>query len=98
MDVHLDIEALEKAESQIDQFISKRSREREEANRVEEALAESTRRVNKKRRRASRQAWIDHHGHMNRLHLGLAAEHADKRSRLMLESGYERDDGPPEAA
>jgi hypothetical protein len=68
---------------------------REEENAEEELWRASERRVREKRRRANRQAWIDHHGHMNLLHLGLAAEHADKRSRLMLEGGYEPD---PEAA
>ncbi len=88
-----DVEAAEKAEAQIDQFISKRSRDKQEANHVEAAWAESERRVREKRRRANRQAWIDHFGHMISLHLNLAAEHADKRARLLAESGYEPEDG-----
>jgi hypothetical protein len=90
-----DVDALEKAEAQIDAFIAKRCREREEANVVEAAWAESERRVREKRRQTNRQAWIEHHGHMNLLHLGLAAEHADKRSRLLLET---KPDQGPEAA
>jgi hypothetical protein len=94
-----DVEAVERVEAELDNFISKRSRAREEANRTEAAWAESTRRVNEKRWRANRLAWIDYFGKMNRLHLSLAAEHADRRSRLMLEGGYEPDEAPgPEAA
>jgi hypothetical protein len=83
-----DAEAVERAEDSIDAFINKRSKAKKTANTEEEAWKESTRRVNEKRRRANRWAWMDHHGHMNLLHLGLAAEHADKRSRLMLETGH----------
>jgi hypothetical protein len=90
-----DVEAAEKAEAQIDQFISKRSRDKQEANRVEAAWAESECRVREKRRHANRLEWIDHYGKMNLLHLGLAAEHADKRSRLLLET---KPDQGPEAA
>jgi hypothetical protein len=94
------VEAAERVEAELDNFISKRSREREEADRVEAVWVESARRHRARRRERNRQAWIDHHDLMNRLHLGLAAEHADKRSRLMLESGYEPDEAPepPEAA
>jgi hypothetical protein len=92
-----DVEATERIESEIDAFISKRSRERKEANAEEEAWKESTRRVNEKRRQANRKAWIDYFGHMNRLYLSLAADHADRRSRLMAESGYEPDDRPEAA-
>jgi hypothetical protein len=90
-----DVEAVEAAEASIDAFINKRSKDKEKANEEEELWKASTGLVNAKRRRANRQAWIDHHGHMNLLHLGLAAEHADKRSRLMLET--EPDDGPEAA-
>jgi uncharacterized protein YifE (UPF0438 family) len=92
------VEAVERVEAELDAFINKRSREREEANREEEAWKESTRRVNETRRRANRCAWIDHHGHMNLLHLGLAAEHADKRLRLMLETGHTEEANEGEVA
>jgi hypothetical protein len=39
-----DVEAVEAAESQIDLFISKRAKEKEETNRVEASWAESERR------------------------------------------------------
>jgi hypothetical protein len=80
-----DVESAEKAEKSIDEFINKRARDKAEANKEEEKWRAAVRRVREKRRRENRRLWIDHHGHMNLLHLGLAAEHADKRSRLMLE-------------
>ncbi len=92
-----DVEAAERVEAELDAFVLKRSREREEANAVEAAWAESERRVREKRRQANRKAWIDYFGHMNRLYLSLAADHADRRSRLMAESGYEPDDRPEAA-
>jgi hypothetical protein len=98
LDLH-DVDAVEKAEAQIDAFISKRAKEREEANKLEEFWAEQERRHRERQREANRRAWIDHHGVMSRLHTGLAAEHADRRSRLLAECGYEPDEAPdPEAA
>ncbi len=88
----MDYEAVEAVEAQLDQFIEKRARESAEQRRVEAEWAISERRHRERRREANRQAWIDFYGHMNRLHLGLAAEHADRRSRLMLEGGHEPDD------
>jgi hypothetical protein len=92
------VEAVERVEAELDAFINKRSREREEANREEEDWKESTRRVNEKRRRANRCAWVDHHRQINLLHLGLAAEHADKSSRLMLETGHSEEPNEGEVA
>ena len=94
-----DLEDLEKAEQQIDQFIERRARERADANKEEEFWLEQERRHRERRREANRRAWLDFYEHMNLLHLGLAAEHADKRSRLLAESGFEPDEAPgPEAA
>jgi hypothetical protein len=91
-----DVDKIEAVEASLDAFINSRSKAKEKANAEEELWRASERRVREKRRRSNRQAWIDHYGHMNVLHRSLAAEHADKRSRLMLESGYEPDDGPEE--
>ncbi len=77
-----DAEAAEKAEAQIDQFITKRSRERDYANREEEAWKESTRRVNEKRWRANQIAWADHYEAMYRTHARLAADHAARAMAL----------------
>ena len=84
-----DFDAVERVESELNLFIEKRARDKEEANRLEAAWAESTRRHNAQRREVNRQSWIAYYGHMHRLHLGLAAEHANRGSRLMLEAGYE---------
>lgn len=70
------------------------SRSRESVRLEEKEIRVAARLVREKHRRENRQAWADFHGHMNVLHTSLALEHADKRSRLMLERG-ERDDGPP---
>lgn len=80
-----DFEAVERVEAELDSFINKRSREREEANRTEAAWAESERRVVERRRETNRERWINYFEHMHRLHLDLAAEHANRRSRLMPE-------------
>lgn len=94
-----DVEAAERVEAELDNFITKRAREKAEANRVEEEWRVSERRVREQRRQSNRMAWIDYFGHMHRLHLGLAAEHADKRSRLLAEAGYVPEESPgPEAA
>lgn len=52
-----DVDAIERAESEIDRFILKRSRFQEAANREEQAWKESTRRVNVSRRRETRAAY-----------------------------------------
>jgi hypothetical protein len=91
--VEFDVVAAEQAEKSIDVFIerraSARSKGKSEANRLEEFWAASARFANAQRRRENLIAWIDYFGHMHRLHLRIAAEHADRRSRLMLEAGYE---------
>jgi hypothetical protein len=89
-----DVEAAERAEKSIDEFINKRARDKAEANKEEEELRAVARRIREKRRRDNRKLWIDHHGVMNALHTGLALEHANKRARLLAESGYEPEDGP----
>lgn len=94
----MDVDKIESVEASLDAFINARSKAKEKVNAEEDLWRASERRVREKRRQANRQAWLDFYEHMNRLHLGLAAEHADKRSRLMLEGGYEPDDEPPEAA
>jgi hypothetical protein len=94
-----DVEAAEKAEAQIDAFISKRVKEREDANKEAKFWVEQERHHRERRREENRQAWLDFYEHMNRLHLVLAAEHADKRSRLLAEGEYEPGENPdPEVA
>jgi hypothetical protein len=90
----LDPVAAERAERSIDEFINACSKAKKKANAEEEAWKESTRRVNLKRQRENREAWTAHHGHMHRLHLALATEHADRRSRLLAEDYAGLDEGP----
>jgi hypothetical protein len=92
-----DVEAAERVEAELDNFINKRGRNKAEANQEEEACKASTRLANAKRRRENRKLWIDHHGVLNVLHTGLALEHANKRARLLAEGGYEPGDGPEAA-
>jgi hypothetical protein len=90
----LDVEAVGRAEASIDAFINSRSKAKERANEEEALWKASERRVQQKRREANRQEWLRFYERMNHLHLGLAAEHADRRSRLLAECGYEPDEGP----
>ena len=86
-----DVAAAERAERDLEAFINRRSKGREEANRLEAAWAESTRRVNEKRRRTKRWAWVAHHDRMTRTHQALADEHADERSRLLTKILFEEE-------
>ncbi len=92
-------EETEAVEQALDQFIERRARDREDANREEEAWKESTRRVNAKRREENRLAWIDYYGRMHHAHLGIAEDHARRRAQLLAEREYEPDEAPgPETA
>jgi hypothetical protein len=95
-----DIEATEKAEKSLDEFINRRAKAKEKANAEEEFWAEQDCRHRERRREANRKLWIDYYGSMHRVHLGIAEGHARRRSQLMLEGGYEPDEAPesPEAA
>jgi hypothetical protein len=81
-----DVEAAEKAEASIDAFINKRFREREEANRVEAAWAESFRRFNEHRRERNRELWRIYHLEraecLERTAAKLAASHRAKAEAL----------------
>ena len=70
------------ATDQIDALIGKRAR-MEEQNRAEEmAWRESVRKHRAAERRRLFWEWIRHHEHMQRLHEGLAAEHAARALEL----------------
>jgi hypothetical protein len=78
----LDYEATEAVEQQLDQFIEKRTREREDANRIEEAWAESERRHQEHRRERNRELWRTWHlGQAERLERTAAELAADHRAR-----------------
>jgi hypothetical protein len=96
----LDPFSVERAEASLDAFINSRSRDKKKANSEEEMWRASERRVRAQRRQENRQSWLEYYEKMNRLHLGIAAEHADRRSRLLAEDYTGPSSGPnaPEAA
>jgi hypothetical protein len=87
----VDVEAVERAENEIDGFISRRAKENAEANRIEALWVESTRRYNEKRRRDNRAAW--HAFHLSqaecieRTAAELAANHRARAEALAEEPG-----------
>ena len=91
-DVIDDVDAVEAASAQIDQFIERRARERSDANKVEEFWQEQERCHRERRREANRKLWIDYYGSMHRVHLGIAEGHARRRAQLMVEGGFEPDE------
>ena len=93
-----DVEAAEKAEQQINLFIDKRSREREEANRVEAAWAESTRRHRQKVRLANGHAWVGYFDHLASCHERRADEYHDRSREVaaMVEALVDEAPGPEE--
>jgi hypothetical protein len=93
-----DVETVEKSEASIDAFILKRSREREEANRIEEAWAESTRRYRHKVRLANGYAWVDYFDHLALRHERRADEFRDRSREVaaMVEALVDEAPGPEE--
>lgn len=61
----VDVEAAERVESELDQFIEKRAREAKDANAIEAAYAASVRRFHKARH--DRNAWSWYHFHSEQL-------------------------------
>ncbi len=82
----MDVEAMERVESELDRIIEKRAHEAKDAERIEDLWKESTRRERDKRRRENRALWHGHHEHMRELHSSLAAEH-EARARALLGGG-----------
>jgi hypothetical protein len=78
----MDFEAVEAAEAALDQFIERRARGREDAQREEEFWKESTRRVNEKRRRENLAAWCEYYRQLALRHHDLAAENAARADAL----------------
>ncbi len=72
----LDVDVIERVKSELDSFIEKRAREKKkEANRIEAAWAESTRRHNERRWRENCSLWYSHHCHLQAVHQDLADRH-----------------------
>jgi hypothetical protein len=87
-----DVEAVEAAKALIDAFISKRSLEKQEANRVEAAWAESAIRQRRKVRFANGRAWRDYYDHLALCCERRADEYRD-RSREVSEMIGALDEG-----
>jgi hypothetical protein len=100
-----DVAATEAAEKSIDAFIQARSLSQEEANRVEEAWKESTRRFNQNRHREYAQGWLDHHDRQIATHeatfgrlLSYHRGERDRYARMLGIPAIERDNGSEAAA
>ncbi len=80
-----DVEAAEKAEAELDDFVLKRSRSQEAANREEALWAESTRRFNQKRRKHNAREWLNFHDRQLKGHEAtfgaLVGHHRAERAR-----------------
>jgi hypothetical protein len=77
-----DVEAVERAEAELDNFINKRACEREKANEQEEFWADQERQHRERRREENRVAWYSYERHLERVHMGLAAEHRARAEQL----------------
>ena len=78
----MDVEAMERAEAELDRFIDRRAREAGDANAIEELWAESVRRHHARRREENRIAWVAFHRGLARAHASISAEHLDKADAL----------------
>lgn len=80
-DIGTNIGAGETVEKELDAFIERRSRARDPEE-ESEAWKESVRAYHHGRRRENREAWRHHHRLMQRVHEGIAAEHAARAEAL----------------
>jgi hypothetical protein len=78
----LDHAAVERAESEIDNFILKRNREREDANEIQALWAASEARERARRHEENREAWVRYERHMEALHASLSEEHRERAEAL----------------
>ncbi|MBA3474688.1 MAG: hypothetical protein H0T57_15955 [Rubrobacter sp.] len=83
----LDPVAVERVESEIDKFVSKRAQEKRDANAIEELWTISERKDRERRRRENRAAWYAFEVHMSELHASLSKEHRSKAEGLLEEPG-----------
>lgn len=75
------------AAASIDQLIERRSASQEEANRIEAAWAESTRRHNARQRERNRALWIEFHSRLAASHARISADHEARVEELAREQG-----------
>jgi predicted acetyltransferase len=81
----LDIEATDRAERQIETFITRRENERRKSEgerAVEELWMPSERAYFARRQEDNRMAWCDYHRRLQALHQGLADEHRVEIEKL----------------
>ena len=81
---YVDVEAMERAEAELDRFIDRRAREAGDANAIEELWAESVRRHHARRREENRQSWIAFHRGLARAHAAISDEHRVKADALAV--------------
>ena len=75
---YVDVEAMERAEAELDRFIDRRAREAGDANAIEELWAESVRLHHARQQETNREAWHSYEMHMCKLHASLSEEHRVK--------------------
>jgi hypothetical protein len=83
----VDVETASAAAS-LDALIEKRSRQRDEANSIEEMWAASERKHKARVRQEHRELWIDYYRRMAESHALLSAEH-QRRARALMASEAE---------
>jgi hypothetical protein len=81
--VRVELERIEAIEAELDRIAESRSRERKDANAVEELWRESTERHNEQRRRELSAEWYAHHVSLSDVHRKLAEEHGEKALSLL---------------
>ena len=77
-----DVEAVERAERDLDTFINRRSASRDNANAREEMWRTSERRHEEKHRLELREEWREYERHLEAIHMSLALEHRAKADAL----------------
>ena len=95
----LDVAAIERAERDLDAFVNKRSKEREEANAEEELWRVSERRHRRKARIANGHAWVEYYEHLAHCHEQRAEEYRNRSRKASELVAALADEVPgPEAA
>ena len=82
--MELDVAKVEAAEAEINRFINRQSKAKQQANAEALVWEASARRYAEREQEALRQAWIEHHLRLARNHQSLASEH-DRAARKLQE-------------
>jgi hypothetical protein len=88
--LELDVSRVEAAEDEIDRFILKRHKEKQEANAQEEYWKRSEERYERQRQEERRQAWVDYHEAQAEAHERSGREFAEmhrQRARQLRRAG-----------